>query len=153
VRTLDELIRFNAEHAARELSVFDQELLRESAAKGDLGDAAYQTARAACLAATRTNGIDAVLAEHHLDAIVTLTAGPAWLTDHVNGDSDSGGCSSPAAVAGYPHVTLPAGEHKGLPIGLSFFGAPFSEGKLIRLASGYEHVAGPRIVPRFARSV
>jgi amidase len=151
-RSLDELIRFNADHAGRELTFFDQELLRQAAVKGDLGEAAYRTARAQCLAATRTNGIDAVLAEHRLDAIVSLTAGPAPLTDHVNGDADSGGCSSPAAVAGYPHVTVPAGQYKGLPIGLSFFGAAFSEGVLIRLASGFEHVAGPRIVPRFAAS-
>jgi len=153
VRNLDDLIRFNVAHAARELPYFDQELLRESAAKGGLAEAAYLTARTACLTATRTNGIDAVLAEHHLDALVSLTAGPAWLTDHVNGDGDSGGCSSPAAVAGYPHVTVPAGEYKGLPIGLSFFGTAFSESVLIRLASGYEHVVGPRIVPRFAPSV
>jgi amidase len=152
-RTLDALIRFNTEHAARELPYFDQELLRESAAKGDLGETAYLTARAACLAATRANGIDAVLAEHNLDALVSLTAGPAWLIDHVNGDGDSGGCSSPAAVAGYPHVTVPAGEYKGLPIGLSFFGTAFSEPLLIRLASGYEHVAGPRSMPRYAPSV
>jgi len=84
---------------------------------------------------------------------VTLTSGPAWLTDEINGDFDTGGCSSPAAIAGYPHISVPAGLHRGLPIGLSFFGAPWSEPVLIKLASGFEHVAAPRPVPRFVASV
>ena len=88
--------------------------LRQSQAKGSLEEAAYREARATCLNATRSGGIDAVLAENRLDAIVTLTSGPAWLIDSVNGDSDTGGCSSPAAVAGYPHITVPAGLYRGL---------------------------------------
>ncbi len=147
VHTLAELIRFNDAHAATELPLFDQELLRQADAKGGLDEAAYRDARAACLAATRSGGIDAVLARHHLDAIVALTAGPAWLIDPINGDSDSGGCSSPAAVAGYPHITVPAGLHRGLPVGLSFFGTAFSEPTLLKLASGFEHVARGRAVP------
>jgi amidase len=147
VHTLAELIRFNDAHAATELPLFDQELLRQADAKGGLDEAAYRDARAACLSATRSGGIDAVLAEHHLDAIVALTAGPAWLIDPINGDSDSGGCSSPAAVAGYPHITVPAGLHRGLPVGLSFFGTAFSEPTLLKLASGFEHVARGRAVP------
>jgi amidase len=122
-------------------------------AKGSLDEAAYQDARAACLNAMRGGGIDAVLSEHGLDAIVTLTSGPAWLVDSVNGDSDTGGCSSPAAVAGYPHITVPAGLYRGLPIGLSFFGAAFSEAKLITLASGFEHTANGRKTPLFSPSV
>jgi len=148
VRTLDELIRFNTQ-SARELALFDQELLRQAAAKGGLDESAYKAARATCLETTRSHGIDAVLAEHRLDAIVSLTAGPAWLIDEINGDADSGGCSSPAAIAGYPHITVPAGLHRGLPVGLSFFGAAFSEPTLIRLASGFEHVVGPRSSPTF----
>ena len=97
---LTQLIRFNSEQSARELLLFDQELLRQADAKGDLSSAGYLKARAACLEATRSRGIDAVLAEHRLDAIVTLTSGPAWLIDPVNGDTDTGGCSSPAAIAG-----------------------------------------------------
>jgi amidase len=150
VRSLAALIRFNEAHRDREMPLFDQELLHQAQAKGPLTDAAYRKARAACLNATRTQGIDAVLAQHQLDAIVTLTNGPAWLIDPVDGDSDSGGCSSPAAVAGYPHITVPAGRFRGLPIGLSFFGAAFSEGKLIRLASGFESVAHARVAPTFA---
>ena len=150
VRSLPELIRFNETHAGRELKLFDQELLRQAQAKGNLDEAAYRAARDTCLTATRDEGIDAVLSEHRLDAIVTLTSGPAWLIDSVNGDSDTGGCSSPAAVAGYPHITVPAGLYRGLPVGLSFFGAAFSESKLIRLASGFEHAADARVAPQFA---
>jgi amidase len=127
--------------------------LRQAEAKGALTDKAYQEARAACLKATRSQGIDAVLAEHKLDAMVTLTSGTAWLIDPVNGDSDSGGCSSPAAIAGYPHLTVPAGLFRGLPVGLSFFGAAFSEPKLIKLGSGFEAAAHARTPPRFLASV
>ena len=153
VRSLEALIRFNEAKAPRELQLFGQELLRRSQAKGDLSEEAYRKARETCLAATRAEGIDAVVAEHRLDAMVTLTSGPAWLIDHVNGDSDTGGCSSPAAVAGYPHITVPAGLHRGLPVGLSFFGPAFSEATLVRLASGFEHTASARPVPAFRPSV
>jgi amidase len=153
VHTLADLIRFNAAQASRELPLFDQELLRQAEAKGNLQEAAYLEARATCLTATRSKGIDAVLTEHRLDAIVTLTSGPAWLIDVVNGDYDTGGCTSPAAIAGYPHISVPAGLHKGLPIGLSFFGAAFSEPTLLRLASGFEHVAAPRSTPSFPTGV
>jgi amidase len=153
VRSLADLIRFNDVHAAQELRLFDQELLRQSQAKGGLDEAAYRDARATCLTATRSGGIDAVLSEHGLDAIVTLTSGPAWLIDPVNGDSDTGGCSTPAAVAGYPHITVPAGLYRGLPIGLSFFSAAFSEPTLIKLASGFEHTANGRAPPRFLPSI
>jgi amidase len=147
VRSLADLIRFNESHARQELPLFDQELLRQSQAKGGLDEAAYRDARQTCLTATRSGGIDAVLCEHGLDAMVSLTSGPAWLIDSVNGDTDTGGCSSPAAVAGYPHITVPAGLYRGLPVGLSFFGAAFSEAKLITLASGFEHAANARTAP------
>ena len=152
VRSLADLIRFNDAHASQELAIFDQELLRQADAKGGLDEAAYREARAASLTATRT-GIDEVLSQHRLDALVTLTSGPAWLIDAVNGDSDTGGCSTPAAVAGYPHITVPAGLHRGLPIGLSFFGTAFSEPKLLTLASGFEHAAQARRVPRYRPTV
>jgi len=153
VHNLSELIRFNSEQSARELALFDQELLRQADAKGDLNNAEYLNAREICLKATRTNGIDALLAEHRLDAIVTLTSGPAWLIDPVNGDTDTGGCSSPAAIAGYPHITVPTGLYRRLPIGLSFFGAAWSEPTLLRLASGFEHIAQPRPIPQFVATV
>jgi amidase len=153
VRSLADLIRFNEAHAVSELALFDQELLRQAQAKGGLEEGAYRDARETCLTATRSGGIDAVLSENRLDALVTLTSGPAWLIDSVNGDFDTGGCSSPAAIAGYPHITVPAGLHRGLPIGLSFFGTAFSEPTLIKLASGFEHSAGGRVAPRFLAAV
>jgi amidase len=152
VHDLAQLIRFNSEQSSRELALFDQELLRQANSKGDLNSADYLKARATCLEATRSRGIDAVLAEHRLDAIVTLTSGPAWLIDPVNGDTDTGGCSSPAAIAGYPHITVPTGLYRGLPIGLSFFAGAWSEPKLLRLASGFEHIVPPRPIPQFAAS-
>jgi amidase len=152
VRSLADLIHFNETESAREMPLFDQELLRQAEAKGGLESSAYQAARATCLAATRAGGIDAVLAEHKLDAIVTLTSGPAWFIDPVNGDAGSGGCSTPAAVAGYPHITVPAGLFRELPVGLSFFGTAFSEPTLLRLASGFEHVAQGRVAPRISRT-
>jgi amidase len=148
VRSLAALIRFNEAHKDREMPLFDQELLRQAETKGPLTDKAYTEARAACLKATRSNGIDAVLGQHKLDAMVALTSGPAWLIDSVNGDSDTGGCSSPAAIAGYPHITVPAGLFRGLPVGLSFFGAAFSEPTLIKLGAGFEAVARARVRPR-----
>jgi amidase len=152
VRSLAALIRFNEAHRDTEMPLFDQELLQQAAAKGPLTEKAYTDARAACLKAMRT-GIDAVLAEHKLDAIVSLTSGPAWLIDTVNGDSDTGGCSSPAAVAGYPHLTVPAGLYRGVPVGLSFFGAAYSEPTLIKLGSGFEAAAHARTPPRFLAGV
>ena len=149
VHSLADLIHFNEANATRELGEFDQELLRKSEAKGGLEEPAYLEARAAALAASREHGIDAAIAEHRLDAIVTLTSGPAWFIDPIAGDADTGGCSTPAAVAGYPHVTVPAGLHRGLPIGLSFFAGAFSEPTLLRLASGFEHAANARVAPGF----
>jgi amidase len=149
VRTLADLIRFNDSRAADELPLFDQELLRLAEAKGGLDAAEYRKALALCARAARSEGIDRLLRKHALDAIVTLTNGPAGLIDSVNGDYDTGGCSSPAAIAGYPHVTVPAGLREGLPVGLSFFGPAFSEGKLLRLASGFEAVAQARVPPQF----
>ena len=153
VRSLEALIRFNEAQRDKEMPLFDQELLLQARDKGPLSEPAYLKARAACLKATRSHGIDAVLAQSKLDAMVSLTSGPAWLIDPVNGDYDVGGCSSPAAVAGYPHISVPAGLYRGLPIGLSFFAGSLSEPKLIKLASGFEHVAGSRPAPRFLPSI
>jgi amidase len=150
VRTLADLIRFNESHAAAELPLFDQELLRMAEATTGLAAPAYRKALALCRRASRADGIDRLIREHRLDAIVTLTNGPAGLIDPINGDYDTGGCSSPAAIAGYPHVTVPAGLRDGLPVGLSFFGPAFSEGRLLRLASGFEAVAQGRTSPTFA---
>ncbi len=124
-----------------------------AAGKGPLTEEAYLKARRDCLRLTRDEGIDAVMDQHRLDAIVTLTGGPAWMIDTVNGDSDTGGCSSPPAIAGYPHITVPAGFHRGLPLGLSFFGRAWSEPVLLRLAYGYEQATKARKKPAFREFV
>jgi amidase len=148
VRTLDDLIAFNIENADREMPFFGQETVEKAAKKGPLTDKAYLDALAKCRELMGEKGIDAVLAEHKLDALIVLTNGPAHLTDLVNGDSFSGSSSSPAAVAGYPTITLPAGYVFGLPVGVSFIGRAWSEPELIRLAYGLEQALGMRQAPR-----
>jgi amidase len=152
-RTLKDLIVYNEKNRVREMPFFGQELFIQAETKGPLTDAAYLKARADCVRLSRQDGIDALLAKHKLDAIVTLTSGPAWFTDHVNGDRDTGGCTTPAAVAGYPHITVPAGFYSGLPIGLSFFGAAWSEPSLIKLAYAWEQQMNARRKPTFAATV
>jgi amidase len=152
-RTLQDLIAYNEKNRDREMPFFAQELFIQAEAKGPLTDAAYLKSRADCVRLSRQDGIDALLAKHKLDAIVTLTSGPAWFTDHVNGDRDTGGCTTPAAVAGYPHITVPAGFYGGLPIGLSFFGAAWSEPVLFKLAYSWEQQMNARRKPTFAASV
>jgi amidase len=142
VHTLADIIRFNEAQRTLEMKYFEQELFIQAQAKGPLSDAAYRRARERCLTAAR-GGIDNVLRKHRLDAIVALTAGPAWMIDHANGDASGGGCSSPAAMAGYPHITVPAARYQDLPIGLSFFASAFSEPVLIKLASGFESIRRP----------
>jgi amidase len=153
VRTLADVIAFNEKNRDREMPYFDQELFIQAEAKGPLTDAKYLQARADCLRLSRAEGIDAVLAQHKLDAIVSLTSGPAWLIDFVNGDYDTGGCSTPAAVAGYPHVTVPAGLFRGLPVGLSFFSTANREGPLLRLAYGWEQMTKARKRPGYLTHV
>jgi len=146
-RTLAKLIEFNEKNRASEMPFFAQELFEQAEAKGPLTERAYVQARAEALRLSRTEGIDAALAAHKLDALVSLTCGPAWMIDPVHGDRDTGGCTTPAAVAGYPHVTVPAGFLGALPIGLSFFGAARSEAKLLKLAYGWEQETKVRRKP------
>lgn len=149
VSSLAELITFNESHAGRELPYFGQDLLLKAQAKGDLSNPEYLNAQELNHRLSRTEGIDALLATHHLDALVAPTAGPAWLTDLVNGDHYGGGCSTPAAVAGYPHLTLPAGAIRGLPVGLSFFAGAWSEPLLLKLAYAFEQGTQARQPPQF----
>jgi amidase len=149
VRSLAELIAFNQRHHALEMPFFGQELLVKAQAKRSLADAAYRKALARCRLLARRRGIDATLARHRLDAIVAPTGGPPWLIDLVNGDAPSGGSSTPAAVAGYPSITVPAGFVFGLPVGISFFGAAYSEPTLLRIAFAFEQATLHRRPPRF----
>lgn len=148
-RSLADLIVFNEKNRAREMPYFDQEIFIESQARGPLTDQKYLDARKECLRVTRTEGIDAVMDKYKLDAMVTLTGGPAWLIDWVNGDMDTGSCSSPPAIAGYPHITVPAGFFRDLPMSLSFFGRAWSEPTLLRLAYAFEQATKARRKPQF----
>ena len=148
-RSLADLIAFDAAEREREMPWFDQELFVQSQARGDLGDKVYKDALAKSKALAGPQGIDAALQKDKLDALVAPTGGPAWLTDWVNGDHFGGGSSSPAAVSGYPAITVPAGFVHGLPIGLTFFGTAWSEPGLIRLAYAFEQATHARQPPRF----
>ena len=117
--------------------------------KGALTSPAYRKALAGCSRMSRTQGIDAVMTKHRLDALVAPTGSPAWPIDPVNGDHFLGASSTPAAVAGYPNITVPAGFAYGLPVGISFIGVPWSEAKLLSLAYAYEQATRHRRPPEF----
>jgi amidase len=148
-----DLIAFNDKHAAREMPYFAQEHLVASQAKAGLDSAEYKEALANNLRYSREEGIDKVMAEHRLDALVAPTGGPAWVTDYINGDHYGGSFSSPAAVAGYPHITVPAGYTRGLPVGISFVGNAYSEAALIAMAYAYEQATLHRRPPTFPSTV
>src|SRR5262249_30395155 len=138
VRTLKDLIAFNERESAAEMPFFGQDLFIKAEATTGLESKEYRAAVERARSMSRQNGIDAVMNQHHLDAIVAPTGGPAWTTDLLNGDHFTGGSSTPAAVAGYPAITVPAGFVRGLPVGLSFFGRAWSEPLLITLAYAFE---------------
>ena len=152
-RTLAELIAFNEAHRDEELRFFGQDLFEKAEAKGPLSEPAYLEALAATARLSREEGLDAAFAASGADAIVAPTGAPAWLIDHVNGDHYVGGNSSPAAVSGYPSITVPMGSVTGLPVGISFLGPAWSEGRLIDLATHFERVTRARRPPRFLPSV
>lgn len=149
-RALVDLIRFNEEHRDREMPYFGQEIFMQAEEKGPLTEQAYRDALAKNHRLSRKEGIDAVMEAHRLDALFASTASPPWTIDLVNGDHGLGSFSSPAAVAGYPHVTVPAGYAFGLPVGVSFVGRPFSEPTLLRLGYAFEQATRARRPPRFA---
>ena len=148
-RTLTDLIAYNDAARDREMPYFGQEIFTMAQEKGPLTDDAYVEAVARCRRLSRTEGLDVVLARHKLDAIVAPTGSPAWTIDLVNGDHFLGASSTPAAVAGYPSLSVPVGSVHGLPVGMSFIGTAWSEPVLIRLAYAYEQAARPRRAPRF----
>jgi amidase len=153
VHTLQDVIDFNERHADSEMRFYGQQELLHSQARGPLTDQAYVDALERCRRLSRTEGIDAVMAKYQIDAIVSASGGPAGMTDPVYGDRDAGGSSSPAAVAGYPNVTVPAGMIYGLPVGLSFFGRAWSEPVLLKFAFSFEQGTKARKSPKFLPSI
>ncbi len=149
VRSLKEIIEFNERNKEKEMPYFGQDLFIKAEAKGPLTSKDYLKALAKNHQLSRTEGIDAVMSKNKLDAMVAPTGGPPWPTDLVNGDHFTGGFSSPAAVAGYPHITVPAGYIHGLPVGLSFFGRAYTEPLLIKLAYAFEQATKFRRPPQF----
>jgi amidase len=149
VRTLDDVIAFNEANRDREMPYFGQEVFLEAQSKGPLTEPEYLKARTRALRLAREEGIDRLLQAESLDAIIAPTGGPAWPTDLVNGDHFTGGSSSPAAIAGYPNITVPAGAVRGLPVGISFFGGAWTEPVLLRLAYAFEQATMHRRPPGF----
>ena len=148
-KTLAEIIAFNDGHRDRVMPWFGQEEFLKAESRGPLSDKAYRSARAKCVRLSRKEGIDAAMAAQKLDALVAPTGNPAWPTDPVNGDHFTGGSSTPAAVAGYPSITVPMGFVFGLPVGLSFIGGAWSEGTMIRLGFAFEQATKVRRPPGF----
>jgi len=149
VRTLADIIAFNEQHKDQSMPWFGQEIMIQAQAKGPLTEKKYRDGLAKDLKMSRTDGIDATMNKYKLDAIVAPTGSPAWVTDLVNGDHFSGASSTPAAVAGYPNINVPAGFSHNLPIGISFFGRAYSEPTLIKLAYAYEQASKHRKAPTF----
>ena len=153
LKTLADVIAFNDTHRAQEMPYFGQEHFANAQTKGGLDSKEYLDALANNHRYAREEGIDLVMQEHRLDALVAPTCGPAWLTDFINGDASGGSFTSPAAVAGYPHITVPCGFVQGLPCGLSFVAGAWGEGPLIAMAYAYEQASLQRRAPTYAKSV
>lgn len=151
--TLEELIAFNRAHAERELPYFGQELFELAKQKGPLTEQEYLDARAECLRLARDEGIDAMMRQHNLDALCMPTAEPAWKIDLIDGDHSMGGASQPAAIAGYPAISVPAGYTFGLPIGVTFMGQAYSEPKLISFAYAFEQATKARRAPTYPEQI
>src|SRR6185436_12174708 len=149
VHSLKEIIDFNEKHREKEMPYFGQDLFVKAEAKGPLTDKKYLQALQKNHLLSRTQGIDFIIRKHRLDALIAPTGGPAWPTVWINGDHFSGGYSSASAVAGYPHITVPAGFVFGLPVGISFFGAAWTEPKLIKFAYAFEQATKARRPPKF----
>jgi amidase len=153
-RTLADVIAFDTAHADRELALFGQDTFVKAEETKGLDDPDYKTARANSLRMAGQDGIDAMLRKDHLDALVCPTMAPAWKIDVANGDQIGGaGAGSLAAVAGYPHLTVPMGAVLGLPVGLSIMGPAWSEARLLGFGYAYEQAAKARVTPRFPRSI
>jgi amidase len=149
VRTLADIIAFNAAHRDREMPYFGQDTMEKAEKKGPLTDRLYRKALAKCRELSRKEGLDAVMDKHRLDAIVAPTGSPPWMIDLVDSDHFLGASSSPAAVSGYPSITVPCGYAFGLPVGVTFIGRAWREATLIKLGYAYEQATKARRPPRF----
>jgi amidase len=149
VRSLADVIAFNAANAARVMPLFGQDLLVKSQAAGTLRTKKYRDAVAQCRRYARTQGIDAAVKKHRVAAIVGLTSQPPWIIDPEIGDVTRGGCTTLPAVAGYPHLTVPAGFAGKLPVGISFFGPAFSDARLLGIGHAFETATRARRPPQF----
>ncbi len=153
IHSLAELILWNEKNQESELQWFGQEILSQAQKRGPLSSQVYRRARETCVRLSRREGLDAVLKRTRCDVLVGPTGGPAWVIDLVNGDHFGGGVSTAPAVAGYPHLTVPAGRVAGLPVGISFFGAAWSEPQLLRAGFAFEQATLHRVRPVFAPTV
>ncbi|MCF6360529.1 MAG: amidase [Cyclobacteriaceae bacterium] len=153
VKSLAEVIKFNKNNHEESMAYFEQEILEMAEKKGDLTTKEYTKALEKILSLSRKKGIDATLEEHNLGAIIAPTGGPAWPIDLINGDHFGGGSSSPAARAGYPNITVPAGYVFGLPVGISMFSTAFKEPELISMAYAFEQASKHRIAPAMVSSL
>jgi amidase len=153
VHSLEDLIQFNERNRDKELRYFGQEEFLRAVKRGPLTDLDYRQALARCRRKSRAEGIDAAMSKHDLDAIVAPAGGPAGVTDLIYGDRDVGGSSTPAAVAGYPNITVPAGDILGMPVGVSFFGRAYSEPILLKVAFAFEQGTRRRREPKFLTSI
>jgi amidase len=153
MKTLKDIIDFNEQNKDKELKYFSQDLFIKAQEKGPLTTKEYVDALEKNHRLSQKEGIDAIMDKEKLDAIIAPTGAPAWPTDLINGDHFAGGYSTPSAVAGYPHITVPAGFVYGLPVGLSIFGRAWSEGTLIKIAYAYEQSTKHRKSPTFLPTV
>ncbi len=153
VSSLSEVIAFNLEHAENVMTWFSQELLELSQSTTGLNDEKYLAALKTCKTLSQDQGIDHLLKTHDLDAIIAPTTSTPWLIDWINGDNRSGGSAAPAAIAGYPSITVPAGYVAGLPVGVSFFASAWQEARLLNLAYAYEQYSQRRVPPQFKDTI
>jgi amidase len=151
IKNVDDLIAFNKADSI-ELKYFNQKWLEMAQEKGDLNSAEYKESLSKSLKGSREDGIDKVMSEYRLDAIIGPAGGPAPKTDLINGNRDEPESSSYAARAGYPNITLPMGEIDELPVGISFFGRAWSEPVLLEIAYAFEIGTKYRKIPRFLNS-